>query len=103
MKLDLLLFSFVMAIFASFANGQDLITFDNQGWNNNQTLSTNITSGNYSFSSNNKFYTNYGNNFNINENSIYYVFQNPSTDNITIKTKDNSLTTFISVEVYQVC
>ena len=79
-----------------------MITFDSQGWNNNQVLTSNLTIGNYNFSSDNNFYTNYGYNFNVNQSSLYYVFQNPNSDKITITTKDNSLTKFLGVDAYQV-
>ena len=94
---------FLLALlFTSLIYSQDIITFDDQNWNNDQVLNSNFNIGNYSFSSDNNFYTNYGYNFNVNENSLYYVFQNPSTDKITITTKDNTLVKFISVDVYQV-
>ncbi len=82
--------------------GQDIITFDNQGWNNNRVLTSNLTIGNYIFSSNNNFFTNFGYKFNVNQNCLYFVFQNPSADKITITTKDNSLVKFLSVDAYQV-
>ena len=94
---------FLLALlFTSLIYSQDIITFDDQNWSNDQVLNSNLTIGDYTFSSNYNFYTNYGYNFNVNENSLYYVFQNPSTDKITITTKDNTLVKFISVDVYQV-
>ncbi len=102
MKNIVLIFLLNLLILSPFIQSQDVITFDDEGWNNDQVLTSNLTTGNYKFSSNNIFYTNYGYDFNINENSLYYVFQNPISDNITITTKDNSLVKFISVDAYQV-
>ncbi len=94
---------FLLALlFTTLIYSQDLITFDDQNWSNDQVLNSNLTIGDYTFSSNYNFYTNYGYNFNVNENSLYYVFQNPSTDKITITTKDNKLVKFISFDAYQV-
>ncbi len=80
----------------------DIFSFDSQGWSNDRVLTSKLTIGNYIISSNKNFYTNYGYNFNVNQNSLYYVFQNPSTDKITIATKDNSLVKFVNVNAYQV-
>ena len=82
--------------------GQNVITFDNQGWNSDQTLSSNFSIGSYSFSSNEVFYTNYGYNFDVNSNSLYYVFQNSTTDKITITTSNGQLAKLISLAIYQV-
>jgi len=82
--------------------GQNLITFDNQGWNSNQLLPSNFSIGNYSFSSNEVFYTNYGYNFDVNSTSLYYVFQNHNTDKITITTPNGEPANLISLSAYQV-
>ncbi len=102
MKLRFVLFCFILVTIIPLINAQDLITFDDQGWSNDQSITSNITLGNYKFSSNNSFFTNYGYNFNINENSLYYVYKDPSTDKITIATKDDSPVNFLTVDVYQV-
>ena len=82
--------------------GQNVITFDNQGWNSNQTLPSNFSIGSYSFSGNEVFYTNYGYNFDVNGTSLYYVFQNPNTDKITITTPNGQTAKLISLAAYQV-
>ncbi len=82
--------------------GQDLVTFDEQGWNTDQILPNNIAAGDYAFESANNFYTNYGYNFDVNQNSLYYVFQNATLDRITITTKNNEYLKFISLNAYQV-
>lgn len=82
--------------------GQNIISFDNQSWTNNQTLPSNFTVSGYSFSSNEPFYTNYGYNFDVNGISLYYVFQNPKTDIITITTPNGALVNLISLAAYQV-
>ncbi len=82
--------------------GQNIITFDNQGWSNDQVLPSNFSSDNYTFSSKINFFTNYGYNFNVNSNSLYYVFQDAGTDIITITNKFNALEEFKSVDAYQV-
>ena len=102
MNISFTAISFLLIFFTSIVLGQDLITFDNNGWSNDQVLSNNLTLSDYTFSSNSKIYTNYGYNFNINENSLYYVFQNSSIDKLTITTKDSSLANFISLAAYQV-
>jgi len=82
--------------------GQNVITFDNQGWNNDQTLPSNLSIGSYSFSSNESFYTNYGYNFDVNGTSLYYVFQNPNIDKITITSLNGELAKLINLAAYQV-
>ena len=93
---------FILFILTSLTFGQDMLTFDDQGWSNDQVLPNNFITGDYTFSSTSNFYTNYGYDFNVNQNSLYYVFQNPSTDRITITTKNSELVKFISIGVYQV-
>ncbi len=102
MKIKLTTAIFITIILSCLSFSQDIITFDDQGWNNDQVLSSNVTEGDYTFSSSNNFYTNYGYNFDVNGNSLYYVFQNPSTDKITIRTKNNLPAKFFSVAAYQV-
>src|ERR1035438_8450217 len=77
--------------------GQNVITFDNQGWNSNQILSSNFSIGNYLFSSNEVFYTNYGYNFDVNSTSLYYIFQSPNTDKITVTTSNGTPVKLISL------
>ena len=102
MKISLIYIAIIFTVFFSYTFGQDVITFDDQGWSNDQVLNTSLNVGDYTFSSSNNFYTNYGYDFNVNQNSLYYVYQTPSTDKITITTKNNELVKFISVGVYQV-
>ena len=82
--------------------GENVITFDNQGWNSNQILPSNFSIGSYSFSSNEVFYTNYGYNFDVNSTSLYYVFQSPNTDKITLTTPNGMPVKLISLAAYQV-
>ena len=82
--------------------GENVITFDNQGWNSNQILPSNFSIGSYSFSSNEVFYTNYGYNFDVNSTSLYYVFQSPNTDKITVTTPNGMPVKLISLAAYQV-
>jgi len=90
-------------IFISFSiKGQNIITFDDMGWNSNQLLPTSFLVDNYIFSSNEAFCTNYGYNFDVNSVSLYYFFQNISTDEIIIKTLNNNLVTLVSLAAYQV-
>ena len=81
---------------------QNVINFDNQGWNSNQILASNFSISGYSFSSSEPFYTNYGYNFDVNGVSLYYVFQNAQTDNITITTPNNAPIKLVSFSAYQV-
>ena len=92
----------LLLLSAKFIPAQEVITFDNQGWNSNQILSSNFSINNYTFSSNEPFYTNYGYNFDVNGVSLYYVFQNAQTDNITITTPYNALVKLVSFSAYQV-
>ena len=82
--------------------GQNVITFDNQGWNSNQPLPSSFVIGSYSISSNEVFYTNYGYNFDVNSTSLYYVFQNPNIDKIAITTSNGQPVKLISLGAYQV-
>ena len=90
----LLLFTPVLA--------QDLITFDDQGWNSDQSLEPNFTISNFVYSSNKNFYTNYGCNFDVYGVSIYFVFQNPAEDQFTITSADNNFFNLKSIAAYQV-
>ena len=81
---------------------QNAVTFDDQGWNSNQSLDSNFTIGNFLYSSNKNFYTNYGYNFDVYNVSIFFVFQNPVEDQFTITTLDLSLFNLISIAAYQV-
>jgi Secretion system C-terminal sorting domain len=91
-----------MLIFPEQLFGQNTISFENQGWSSNQSLPQNFTTNGYAFSSNEPFYTNYGYNFDVNGVSLYYVFQNPSSDAITITFPDHTIGTFASFAAYQV-
>jgi hypothetical protein len=82
--------------------GQSLITFDDQGWNSDQSLPLNFSIGNFSFSSDKNFYTNYGYNLDVNNTGIYFVFQDSVADQITITTFNNELVKLNSIAAYQV-
>jgi len=81
---------------------QNLITFDDQGWSSDQSLDSNFTIGNFLYSGNKNFYTNYGYNFDVYNVSIFFVFQNPAEDQFTITTLDNRLFNLKSMAAYQV-
>lgn len=93
---------FIILLISSIDTAQDLINFEDQGWNSNQALDSTFTINNYSFSSSQKFYTNYGYNLDVNGTSLYFVFQNKQTDQITITTSDNQPVHLNSFHVYQV-
>lgn len=94
---------FIELLLISFSTySESKITFDEQGWTSDQSLDTIFTIGNYTFLSNKHMYTNYGYNFDVNNVSIYYAFQNPGTDQIIIKTSNNQLVDFSSFAAYQV-
>lgn len=82
--------------------GQNVLTFDSNGWNADQSLSSSLSLSGFSFISNKTFFTNYGYNFNTDNVSIYFVFENPSSDNITITTPNNELLNLNSISAYQV-
>lgn len=94
--------SIFIILLLSIAHGQTVISFDNQSWTSNQTLPSNFTVKGYTFSSNEAFYTNYGYDFDVNGISLYYVFQNPKNDTITITTPNGELVNLISLAAYQV-
>ncbi len=81
---------------------QNIISFDDQGWSSDQSLDSNFTIGNFLYSSNKNFYTNYGYNFDVYSTSIYFVFQNPAEDQFTVTTINNELVKLNSIAVYQV-
>ena len=81
---------------------QNVVTFDDQGWNSDQSVGTNFTIGNFLYSSNKNFYTNYGYNFDVYNVSIFFVFQNKEVDQITITTVDNEPVKLNSLALYQV-
>jgi Secretion system C-terminal sorting domain len=87
---------------AQFEYAQDLVTFDEQGWDSNQSLDSDFTVGNFLFSGNKNFYTNYGFNFDVYSVSVYYAFQKPSEDKIIIRTLDNGPFNLKSFAIYQV-
>ncbi len=99
--------AFVITLFliifdTAILSAQTVTTFDSQGWTNNQTLAPSFSIGNYTYSSNENFYTNYGYNFDVNSNSLYYVFQDAAADQITVTTANNASFDFNSVDAYQV-
>ncbi len=81
---------------------QSVVAFDDQGWSSNQSLDSNFTIGNFLYSGNKNFYTNYGYNFDVYNVSIFFVFQNPAEDQFTITTLDNRLFNLKSMAAYQV-
>ncbi len=83
-------------------HGQPVINFAGEGWSCNQKLGSSFVIDGFSFSSSSNFYTNYGYNFNINSPSIYYVFQNPGSDIITITTPYNEPLSLVDLAAYQV-
>ncbi len=102
MKISFYLTIILFLLFGYSAYSQSIITFDNQGWNSDQSLSTNFAIDNFTFSSNKNLFTNYGYNFDVNSVGIYYAFQNPAIDHITITTLNNQLVNLISLAAYQV-
>ena len=92
----------VLLLSANFIPAQEVFTFDNQGWNSNQSLPSNFSINNYTFSSNEPFYTNYGYDFDVSGISLYYVFQDPSSDEITVTLPAHTSGTFLSFAAYQV-
>ena len=102
MKMSKLLFAALILLLTYSAYSQSIITFDNQGWNSDQTVGTMFTIDNFTFSSNKNLFTNYGYNFDVNGVSIYYAFQNPFTDQITIKTLNNELVNLYRLAAYHV-
>jgi hypothetical protein len=83
-------------------SAQHLITFDNREWSSDQSLDSAFSIDNYSFSSNKKFYTNYGYNFDVYNVSVYYVFQEPPEDQFIITASDSQLFSLTSFSAYQV-
>ena len=102
MKREFVLMMNVMFLYAIPINAQEIITFDNQGWNSDQSLGTDFTIDNLTFTSNKSLFTNYGYNFDVNHISIYYAFQNSISDHIAISTINNSLVNLSSLAAYQV-
>ena len=94
---------FVIGLFiVSSIDAQNIIDFENLGWNANQSVDTSFLADNIIFSGNNELFTNYGYNFDVDNISLYYAFQNPLTDHVTIETPNNELVDLISLAVYQV-
>lgn len=93
---------FSLVACTSLLTAQTTLTFDDQEWNNDQTLSTSFTVDNFNYSSDENFYTNYGYNFDVKSNSLYYVFQNPDTDKIKISSTNSALFNLDSLSTYQV-
>ena len=75
------------------------VGFDSNGWNSDQKIGKSFNIGRFYFLSNQNFYTNYGYNFDVNSNSLYYVFQ---TDSDYINITSNSYFTAQSISAYQV-
>ena len=89
-------------MFGPFLPAQSIISFDDQGWNSNQSLNTTFTINNFQFSGTQNFYTNYGYGFNVDSVSIFFLFENRNTDKIIISVPANERFTFNSLSVYQV-
>ena len=102
MKMSKLLFAALILLLTYPAYSQSIITFDDKGWTSNQSIDTMFTIDNFTFSSNKNLFTNYGYNFDVNGVSIYYAFQNPFTDQITIKTLNNELVNLSRLAAYHV-
>ncbi len=81
---------------------QDIVTFDDMGWDSNQSLDPSFTTGNTIFSGSKSFYTNYGCNFNVYGISIYFVFQDPAVDQFTVARLNNGSFKLNSIAAYQV-
>ena len=102
MKLIYLLSVLFPLFLMEIASAQNVITFDDQGWTSDQSLDSNFTTGNFLFSSNKNFYTNYGCNLDVYNVSLYFVFQNPAVDQFTINSITNEPLNLISLAAYQV-
>jgi len=102
MKLVSLLHLFATLLLGTPLLAQNVVTFEDQGWNSDQSLDSIFTTGNFLFSGNKNFYTNYGYNFDVYNVSIFFVFQNPVEDQFTITTLDNELFDLKSMAAYQV-
>ena len=95
--LNILIILFISSI--TFA--QTVITFEDEGWSSDQVLDSTFTIENFKVSSNEKFCTNYGCDFDVNGVSIYFVFQH-KTDSITVTVLSNLYVDLNSFDVYQV-
>lgn len=102
MRLKNSILFFVMILLSSHIYGQLQVSFDDQGWNSDQSLNSGFTTNGIVFSANKTIYTNYGNNLNVNNTGIYFVFNNPSVDQIKISKSDNSNFSLTSLAAYQV-
>jgi len=103
MKKTYSLYFFILyTLFGSFIYSQTVITFDDQGWSNDQKLSSNFTIDNLNYSSSKNFYTNYGYKFDVNSNSLYFVFQSADTDKIIITAPAGTELNLDSLDAYQV-
>ena len=81
---------------------QNVITFDDQGWNADQSLDSGFTIDNFMFLGNKNFYTNYGYNFDVYNVSLYFVFQDPASDKFIITALNNVYFKLNSFSIYQV-
>ena len=89
-------------MYGPFLPAQSIISFDDQGWNSNQSLDTTFTINNFHFSGTQNIYTNYGYNFNVDSVSIFFLFQNRSTDKVIISVPPDERFRLNSLAVYQV-
>jgi hypothetical protein len=103
MKYLSLLFLLIIAhLFSSLSYAQTVIGFDDLGWNANQLLSTSFTAGDLTFTSAKTSCTNFGYNLNVNNISVYFAFENKSSDQFIIQPKNGSPVNINSLAAYQV-
>ena len=78
--------------------GSVIITFDDLNWNSNQYVDSTFITNNFLYTGNKHFYTNYGYNFDVYSNSLFYVFEDKDFFEVT----HDNLFVFESVVIYQV-
>lgn len=89
----------IFFLFAVSMSGQ-IITFDDDSLNSNQIINSPLAIEGLTFSSNKNFATNYGSYKNIDGVSLYFYFQDPSEDYITVANEVPF--NFKSFQTYQV-
>ena len=94
--------SIILYLLTARVPAQSIVTFDDQNWTSDQILPSQFSVDNFSFSSSEPFYTNYGYNFDVNGISLYYVFQNTASDKIIIAANNGEPVNLISLDAYQV-
>jgi hypothetical protein len=98
----LLLLTFVFVLPSSSLFAQTVINFDNLGWSSNQLLASTFTAGDLTFTSAKTTCTNFGYNLNVNNVSVYFVFENTTSDQLIVQTSNSTLVNFNSIAAYQV-